>query len=185
MNKKIIFTIVAIVVLLLLVMFCFRLCHNENSASEDSVDVTSNTGETSEESPDASLPAEDSVNTSTEVSNVINEETSSDDTSENWSGGVVIGGNDNLTSSDDTFSEPDEEVSEEVSIPVIKDPDISMTYEEYLSLSSAEQQAHYESFASVEDFFAWYNNAKSLYDEENKPIEISGTIDFSDILNGD
>ena len=34
------------------------------------------------------------------------------------------------------------------------------TYEEYVNLSAAEQQAYFESFASVDAFFAWYNAVK-------------------------
>lgn len=39
-----------------------------------------------------------------------------------------------------------------------------ISYEEYWAMSGTEQQAYYESFPSVEDFFNWYNEAKAEYE---------------------
>ena len=48
------------------------------------------------------------------------------------------------------------------------------------------QKAHFESFGSAAEFFAWYNKAKAEHEEENPPIEIGGdgTIDLNENLNG-
>lgn len=65
-------------------------------------------------------------------------------------------------------------------------PADKLTYEEYQALSGAEQMEYMNSFAAVEDFFAWYNEAKAKYDEEQNRIEIGGdgSIDLDDIING-
>ena len=66
------------------------------------------------------------------------------------------------------------------------EPADTLTYEEYQALSGAEQMAYMESFPSVQDFFAWYNEAKAKYDAEQDRIEIGGdgNIDLDDIING-
>lgn len=58
-------------------------------------------------------------------------------------------------------------------------PDL-LTYEEYAALSGAQQQAYAESFASYEDFFAWWMDAKAAYDEKNGSPELGegGEIDL-------
>lgn len=58
-----------------------------------------------------------------------------------------------------------------------------MTYEEYISMSPENQQKYMQSYENMEDFFAWYNNAKAKYDEENAGIEIDGSIDIGDYIN--
>jgi len=70
--------------------------------------------------------------------------------------------------------------------PPVVEPDDALTYEEYQALTGAQQMAYMESFPSVEDFFAWYNEAKAKYDEEQNRIEIGGdgNIDLDDIING-
>jgi len=39
-----------------------------------------------------------------------------------------------------------------------------ISYEEYWAMSGTEQQAYFESFPNVEDFFNWYNEAKAAYE---------------------
>ena len=53
-------------------------------------------------------------------------------------------------------------------------PNTSLTYEEFHAMTGAEQRAHQESFANLDDFFDWYNAAKETYEKENPPIEIGG-----------
>ncbi len=47
-----------------------------------------------------------------------------------------------------------------------------MDYETYNALSGTEQLKFYESFETVEAFFAWYNKAKEEYDKKNPAIEV-------------
>ena len=57
-----------------------------------------------------------------------------------------------------------------------------LTYEEYWAMSGKEQQAYYESFDSVEDFFAWYNTAKAEYEAANPGIDAGdGEIDLGEL----
>ena len=58
-----------------------------------------------------------------------------------------------------------------------------MDYMTFQNLSGAEQQAYMESFASLEQFFAWYNQAKEEYEAANPPIDVGdGNIDIGDLL---
>lgn len=50
----------------------------------------------------------------------------------------------------------------------------NMTYEQYNALSAEEQEEYFNSFKSVEDFFAWYNKAKKEYEENQDYTEIGG-----------
>ena len=52
-----------------------------------------------------------------------------------------------------------------------------LTYEEYNSLSAKDQEAYFNSFASIEDFFAWYNLAKEEYESSQSRVEIGGDGD--------
>lgn len=47
-----------------------------------------------------------------------------------------------------------------------KDP-VLLTYEEYLKLTPAQQQAYYESFPSAEAYMQWFNQATADYDQSN------------------
>ena len=53
-----------------------------------------------------------------------------------------------------------------------------LTYEEYEALSEAEQLEYYNSFATVDEFFTWFNEAKAKYDEEHKAADNDGNIDI-------
>lgn len=57
-----------------------------------------------------------------------------------------------------------------------------LTYEEYLAMSPAEQQAHYEQFASLEAYIAWHNEALAVYEENQNSIEVTGPIDIGDFV---
>ena len=58
----------------------------------------------------------------------------------------------------------------------------AMTYEQYNALSATEQEAFYNSFDTVEDFFAWYNQAKQEYENNQNYIDAGGKpeINFGD-----
>lgn len=52
-------------------------------------------------------------------------------------------------------------------------------YEKYCNMSGEEQTAFILSFPSVEDFFAWLNNAKAEHEQLKPDIEIGdGTVDL-------
>ena len=48
----------------------------------------------------------------------------------------------------------------------------------------AEQEALYDRFDSVSDFFTWYNAAKEKYEKSQNVIEIGpdGSVDLGDLL---
>ena len=58
------------------------------------------------------------------------------------------------------------------------------TWEEYQAMTPAEQEALYDRFDSVSDFFTWYNAAKEKYEESQNVIEIGpdGSVDLGDLL---
>lgn len=58
----------------------------------------------------------------------------------------------------------------------------NMTYEQYNALSAEEQEEYFNSFKSVEDFFAWYNKAKAEYEASQDYTEIGsdGNIDIGE-----
>ncbi|MBQ7935066.1 MAG: hypothetical protein IJ333_01790, partial [Clostridia bacterium] len=64
-------------------------------------------------------------------------------------------------------------------------PNTNLTYGEYLSMSAAEQQAFFDTFASVSDFLEWCSKAKKEYEENSDKIVIEGgSIDLGEIMNG-
>lgn len=58
-----------------------------------------------------------------------------------------------------------------------------VSYEEYLKMSPAEQQAHFEQFPSLEAYIAWHNAALAEYEENQSSIEVTGGIDIGDFMN--
>ena len=52
-------------------------------------------------------------------------------------------------------------------------------------MTAAEQQAFFDTFASVSDFLAWRSAAKKEYEENSDKIVIEGgSIDLGEIMNG-
>jgi hypothetical protein len=50
-------------------------------------------------------------------------------------------------------------------------------------MSPSEQQEHMNSFDSVEDFFDWYDQAKTEHDAANPPIEVGdGSVNLDEVL---
>ena len=63
-------------------------------------------------------------------------------------------------------------------------PNTTLTYEQFTAMTGAEQRAFQSSFATIDDFFAWYNAAKETYEKENPSIEIGGDgmVDLEGLL---
>ena len=59
-----------------------------------------------------------------------------------------------------------------------------MTYEEFISMSPADQQAYFEQFENIEDYMKWYNDALEAYEKEQNKQEIDGVIDIGELING-
>lgn len=82
-------------------------------------------------------------------------------------------------------TEPKETESKETE-PETTEPgedDDRVTYEEYNNMSPEDQMEFFNRFASMEDFLAWYNQAKDEYEEEHGSIDIEdGNIDLGDIV---
>jgi hypothetical protein len=53
-------------------------------------------------------------------------------------------------------------------------------------MSPQEQQAFFESFESYEAFFAWLEEAKRVYEENQNRTEVGGdgSIDVGDLIGG-
>lgn len=56
----------------------------------------------------------------------------------------------------------------------------SLSYEEFLKLSTDEQRAYALTFSSVNDYTAWFNAEKEKY-ENDQVIEITGPVDLGEI----
>ena len=55
-----------------------------------------------------------------------------------------------------------------------KDWESILTYSEYLEMSKAEQDEFYNSFEDPNEFFAWFDAVKAIYDEERKENQFNG-----------
>ena len=86
-------------------------------------------------------------------------------------------------------AEPTEPTKSEPEPPATTQPQAGgynpadLSYEEYLAMSPAEQQAHYEQFPSLEAYIAWHNAALAEYEENQSSIEVTGGIDIGDFMN--
>ena len=108
--------------------------------------------------------------------------TSNDNSTDNNSANGSLNGSSNGTSNDNSNDNSSNDTPPNGELPAAG----SMSYEEYMALDSKAQQAYYESFATPEAFFEWFNKAKSEYEAKDDSIEIdgNGSIDINDILNG-
>lgn len=62
----------------------------------------------------------------------------------------------------------------------------SLTFDQYQNLSSADQQAYFESFDTMEAFLAWYDAAMKEYEESKNVVEIAGgAVDLGELMNKD
>ncbi len=65
-------------------------------------------------------------------------------------------------------------------------PDVLLTYEQFLQLSAAEQDAYFLQFVDPRDYSAWLRKAKEEYEDNQTSIIITGPIDLSTLpANGD
>ena len=64
-----------------------------------------------------------------------------------------------------------EQTTEPTTVPANSAP-AKLTYEEYEDMTAAQQREFMMSFADVEDFFDWYNQAKAEYEAQHPDIEI-------------
>jgi len=62
----------------------------------------------------------------------------------------------------------------------------TITYEKYLAMTPAQQQAYFATYADPLAFFAWLDQAKAEYDANQNEIEIGsgGSIDLGDLIGG-
>lgn len=84
---------------------------------------------------------------------------------------------------DETVADPTEPEEE---IPPVTDESTSsgnLTYEQYMALSAEQQQAHFESFPSLDAYIAWYNAALAEYEANQNIVEATGPIDIGDYMN--
>ena len=60
-----------------------------------------------------------------------------------------------------------------------------ITYEMYMNMTGAEQEAVIAQFGSINDFMVWFNAVKAVYEAEHPNIEVGGdtAIDGSQIKN--
>lgn len=60
----------------------------------------------------------------------------------------------------------------------------TLTYAQYLALTTSEQQAYFESFASVDAFYEWLEIAEKEYEEsmKNDSVTGDGTLDLGDYI---
>ena len=110
---------------------------------------------------------------------------------ENVQLGVVEGDNDvdfeegtiDVPSQNPAPTQPKQEQVEEQELPA--DFDITkLTYEQYNSMSGAQQKQVIEMFASVEEFMKWYRAVEAKYQAEHPDIEIGadGVINAEDLI---
>ena len=89
----------------------------------------------------------------------------------------------NETTEPDTTEEDQVDNSDTATKPIeIKPAVVETEYEKYIGMSGTQQKDFMESFGSMEEFFAWLQNAKAEYEAAHPEIPIEdGTIDLSKI----
>lgn len=92
-------------------------------------------------------------------------------------------------------SEPEPEEPAEPETPAEPEPPVEpeppaepegLTYAQYMALSGAEKRAYRATFATTEDFFAWYHAALAAHEAEKPGVEMGpdGTIDLGGLNGG-
>lgn len=68
--------------------------------------------------------------------------------------------------------------------PPTTEPDVLLTYSEYLALTPQEQHAYFLSFPSPADYVAWFDQAKAEYEasKDDIVIEGGGNLDIGDLI---
>ena len=159
---------------------------SENSSSiyglEDSISDDLEEGELIDDFEGSDLP---SGNGSGENKPASSESSSSGSSSGNTSSRPSSGNTSSRPSSGSSSSKPSSGSSS--SAPSIGDAeeDGKVTYEEFMAMDGTEQEKYMNSFGDIDAFFNWYNDAKETYEKENPSIEIgNGPIDMEEIING-
>lgn len=164
MNKKITLLVLALAVILLLSI----LIGIFTSGEETQVGVPGETSQTSD--PDTSIPQQ----TTEELMDGI-EEWEDLPTTQPTDATVETTAPAETTAPDET-TEPDQEPESN---------DLAAQYARYLAMTPEEQQAFYESFASPDAFFAWYDSAKAAYEANQDVVDIQGgDVDLGDLMDG-
>ena len=80
-------------------------------------------------------------------------------------------------------TEPKETEPEETKPEETTPPATTLGYEQYMNMSAAEQQAFFQTFDSVDAYFAWLNSAKADYEEKQNATDLeNGAVDIEDLL---
>ena len=164
---------------------------NPDQNVESSVEDTVHSSGENEVGDNQQNTAPEKENTSSSGVGTTTEETPSENTGSTGNTTSGSNGNETFGSSEPVSGDTDSGNTGEAVTPdnsgseTKPAPDISVTYEQYQAMSGDEQYAYFNTFGSVEDFFAWYNAAKATYEKENPSIEIGGgSIDLGEIING-
>lgn len=192
MNKKTIALLLA-VLLLASLCACGRRSAAQTEAAETvgtAAETTIETGET--QSTNETAPESESIATPAPTLNwVENDDGSMTATIDNGNGGaanVTLGVAEGVNFDDlddaamdstpvDPAPAPTEAPAQDfnlgsITLPDTIGPDTSTTLAEYEAMSGTEQTLFYYSFATAEDFTAWYNAAKAADDAGKNYIEI-------------
>ena len=202
MNNKILMSIIAVIITILLAIL---LIWGASSCDARSNPVYIEGGDHSETEPEGEASEssssvygiEDSIFDDLEEGNLIEDFEGSDKPSGNGSGGnnpassssssseqnsgSSSGNGSSKPSSGSSSSKPSSgsgsskpSSGSSSSGPTISDAveDGEMTYEEYMAMDGYEQEKYMKSFESIDAFFNWFNAAKDKYEEENPSIEI-------------
>ena len=58
----------------------------------------------------------------------------------------------------------------------------SLTYAQYIALTTAQQQAYFQSFDSVDAFYDWLDAAEAAYEAGRDTVTGDGTLDLGDFV---
>jgi hypothetical protein len=160
---------VCVAVVGLILFFCLR--GDQGSGTEDPAESETDTVGTDQTSaPDESVIGSDAPDESVQPQDPADTEATVD-TKE--PGQNENGSSPESETESSSVAAPDSPADPETDPPASTvNPNTALLYEEYFAMSSEEQVAHFNSFANVEDFFAWYNMAKADYAERHPDIEI-------------
>lgn len=199
MNKKIIIVVITSLTLLLMV---FLVCSRCGAEKPDGVGESVGTTSGASTSAGTDVPKDTSTGATTDPSTGENTAATTETTltipedSAPETGVVDIGLTDNpfgTAGGDEANQEtdPTEDVVPDIptespvatnptgSIDPSEDTEDELTYEEYMSLSAAEQKAYRDTFESIDAYFVWFNSAKAEYDAQNSGIDVGdGPIDL-------
>ena len=84
-------------------------------------------------------------------------------------------------------SKPTDPVEPETTAPTTEPTEppapAQMDYMTFQNMSAADQQAYMATFGGLDQFFAWYNQAKADYEAANPPIDVGdGNVDIGDLI---